>query len=138
LKFTKAWAIDMAERVAGTFVAGFLAALVVGTGAGVSLAALQAAALAGLASAVTLLKSLVGAYIGNPNSASLIPSVGYPPPAPAPAPVAAPVVVGADKPWPFEHPFGGPPINPHPFAPPPAAAVQRVPAERITPLHPNE
>jgi hypothetical protein len=150
MKLTKAWAIDAGERIAGTFMAAFLGALVISTGAGVTLPAIQAAALAGLGAVVTLVKSLVGAYVGNPDSASILPSVGRVsaiPPLVVQAPaadvtmiraVSAAEQVPAD--WSLYHPPGVKPlapIAPHAFAPPPTVDPRRIPADQITPLHPK-
>lgn len=81
IPLTKAWLIDTAERVAGTFVAAFIGALVISAGR-VNIAAFQAAGLAGIAAAVTVLKSVIATEIGSADSASLIPSVGTNPPLP--------------------------------------------------------
>jgi hypothetical protein len=158
MKLTRAWAVDAGERISGTFVAAFLGALVISTGAGVTLPAVQAAALAGLGAAVTLAKSIAGAYIGSPNSASILPSVGKVPVSPvaesvAPMPLAS--YASGDLTmlntrtfeqigdWPFYHAPGAKPSYPlaslkpiYPNLRPPSAPARRIPADRITPLHP--
>ena len=74
MKLTRAWLLDASERVLATAIISFLSALLISTD--VSFAAVSSAAVAGLAAALTVLKTLLASQIGDPNSASLFPSVG--------------------------------------------------------------
>jgi hypothetical protein len=73
------YAIDLAERVASTFVVAFAGTLVTGGWFDVAgirdVSALQAAGLAGAAAVLSLVKGVVAKWVSNQDSASLAPGV---------------------------------------------------------------
>jgi hypothetical protein len=69
---------DAAERVVATFIEAFAGVLILGDQLNLSTA--QAAGTAGLIAALTVVKSTAASFIGNKNSASVLPS--QPPPTP--------------------------------------------------------
>ena len=74
-RFTKEWAIDAGERIVATFVVAFLGALLV-VPPPWNEKVWQAAAFAGVVAALDVVKVIAASFIGSPDSASLVPSVG--------------------------------------------------------------
>jgi len=86
---SKTFLIDMAERVAATYAVTLLSLLITADLTDVS--AVKAAALAAIPAALMILKSSIALFIGDPNSASLLPA-----PVALPAPVELPATPSTD------------------------------------------
>lgn len=89
MTISKTFLIDMAERVAATYAVTLLSLLITADLTDVS--AVKAAALAAIPAALMILKSSIALFIGDPNSASLLPA-----PVALPAPVELPATPSTD------------------------------------------
>jgi hypothetical protein len=73
------YALDLAERVAMTFIQAFLASLIAGGWFDVdqirNLSIPQKAAVAGLAAVLALIKGIMARFVGSPDSASTAPGI---------------------------------------------------------------
>lgn len=78
-KTTGTYVVDLAERIASTFVVAFLGTLVTGGWFDVAhirdVSALQAAGLSAIAAVLSLAKGLVAKWVSDRDSASLAPGV---------------------------------------------------------------
>lgn len=70
----KAYLLDLSERVARTFAAGFLGAVTLPQITTVDVSALQAGAFAGWSGVATLLLGLLTRYVGSPDTVSMLSS----------------------------------------------------------------
>jgi hypothetical protein len=68
--------LDLAERVGATYAVAFLGLLLADGFDLTSVGALRAAAVAALPAALSVLKGVVGSFVGDPNSAALLPRQG--------------------------------------------------------------
>lgn len=68
------WAVDVALRVARSFVSAFLAPIAAMAVLPLDMATWQAAALGGAVAGVTVLKSIVATRTGNPDTAATLPA----------------------------------------------------------------
>ena len=67
----KSWARDAAERVIATFIQALIASLIAADVMNVD--AVKMAALSGIVPTLSLLKAIIAKYVGDPDSASLLP-----------------------------------------------------------------
>ena len=72
------WLTDALERIIATFLQGFLVIVVAAGADQINMGTLKAAGVAGAMAVLAFLKSLLAQKVGNPESASLAPSVGPP------------------------------------------------------------